>query len=355
MPHRVLSYYGLNPASCKIELFGPGLINSTYKVSDEENSFILQKINSQIFKSPQDIAQNLAALKEYFAANHPGYLFVAPISGVSGELLVEECSGVYRLFPFVQDSQTISVITHEKQAFEAAKQFGQFTRLLKDFAPGQLAYTLADFHNLKLRFEQFEAAYKNAGKERLQQAEGEIEQVHRHQQIVELYNDIVARNELPLRVIHHDTKISNVLFDKQQNGLCVIDLDTVMPGYYLSDVGDMMRTYLSPVNEDETDLDKIFIRKDIFNAICRGYLSEMGTVLSETEKKYFLFSGKMMIYMQAIRFLTDFLNNDIYYDAAYPQHNLNRSRNQFQLLNQYCEAQGDFEQMINTVSKRLSI
>ncbi len=118
-----------------------------------------------------------------------------------------------------------------------------------------------------------------------------------HHNIVQTYNQLINNNEIPVRVIHHDTKISNVLFDDQQNGICVIDLDTVMPGYYLSDVGDMMRTYLSPANEEESDLDKIYIRKNIFDAIRDGYMSEMGAVLTDEEKQYFTWSGELMMYL----------------------------------------------------------
>ena len=135
------------------------------------------------------------------------------------------------------------------------------------------------------------------------------------------------------RVTHHDTKISNVLFDAQDKGLCVIDLDTVMPGYFISDAGDMMRTYLSPAGEEETDYSKIDVRENYFDAIVQGYLSEMKDELSAEEKKYFVYAGKFMIYMQALRFITDYLNNDIYYGASYELHNLNRATNQLTLLN----------------------
>ena len=178
--------------------------------------------------------------------------------------------------------------------------------------------------------------------------------LYKHEHILQTYTHLVTDSGMPLRVIHHDTKISNILFDDQQNGLCVIDLDTVMPGYYLSDVGDMMRTYLSPANEEEADFSKIHIRENFFSAVCKGYLSEMGNVLSETEKKYFIFSGELMIYMQAIRFLTDFLNNDVYYGTKYPGHNLNRARNQFTLLNKYIAAEEKFKQLIIEAERDLS-
>jgi len=332
----VLRSFGLNPSDFTVKPFGSGLINHTLKVSGTAGDYILQQININVFKSPEDIAKNLATLQDYFNKNYPDYLFAGPLPSVTGDLLVKSTPGkVFRLFPFIKGSQTINFISTEKEAYEAAKQFGRFTRLLKDFEIDKLEYTLPDFHNLKLRFEQFKSASQNAETKKLDQASPEIREVYESLHIVQTYNQLITNKEIPLRAIHHDTKISNVLFDDQQNGLCVIDLDTVMPGYYLSDVGDMMRTYLSASNEEETDLSKIQIREHIFDAICKGYLSEMGNTLTGAEKRYFIFSGKLMIYMQAIRFLTDFLNNDIYYETSYPGHNLNRARNQLKLLKEY--------------------
>ena len=135
-----------------------------------------------------------------------------------------------------------------------------------------------------------------------------------------------------LRVTHHDTKIGNVLFDKDDKGLCVIDLDTAMPGYFISDAGDMMRTYLSPVSEEEKEINKIEIRDDFYRAIVQGYSDEMKDELTETENKNFFYAGKFMIYMQAVRFLTDYINDDVYYNITYPEHNFIRARNQLTLL-----------------------
>src|SRR6185295_7768404 len=134
-----------------------------------------------------------------------------------------------------------------------------------------------------------------------------------HNDILSVYQQIVTDKEFRLRVTHHDTKINNVLFDKDEKGICVIDLDTVMPGYFISDVGDMMRTYLSPVSEEETDFEKIRVRDELYRAIVQGYYNEMKDELTGTEKKHFFYAGEFIIYMQAIRFLTDYLNDDIYY------------------------------------------
>ncbi|HAL82528.1 MAG TPA: aminoglycoside phosphotransferase family protein [Mucilaginibacter sp.] len=351
---QVLYSYGLNPSDCNIQPFGSGLINHTLKVSGNGQDYILQQINGNVFKSPDDIADNLALLQVFFKNTRPDYLFVAPLPTLSGTFLVKPASGmVFRLFPFIKGSHTVDYISEEKQAFEAAKQFGKFTHLLKDFDAEKLKCTLTDFHNLKLRFEQFKTACTNPDIIRLDSAAAEIKAVYEHYNILQTYNQLTYHHEIPLRVIHHDTKINNVLFDDQQNGLCIIDLDTVMPGYFLSDVGDMMRTYLSPSNEEDTDYDKLHIRENIFTAICKGYLSEMGNILTKTEQHYFIFSGKLMIYMQAIRFLTDFLNNDIYYEIKYPDHNLSRSKNQFKLLNEYVKAEEKLQQLLHNSQDKI--
>ena len=185
-----------------------------------------------------------------------------------------------------------------------------------------------------MRYEQFIASIKNASPEKiLARSRDIVDALQQYYNIVETFESIKSDPAFKIRVTHHDTNISNVLFDKNNKGICVIDLDTVMPGYFISDVGDMMRTYLSPAGEEEIDLTKIDVREDYFDAIVGGYLSEMHVELSNEEKKYFVYAGKFMIYMQALRFLADYLNNDIYYGAKYELHNFNRAANQLRLLN----------------------
>ena len=174
---------------------------------------------------------------------------------------------------------------------------------------------------------------QTGNKERLQQSTGLIDFIKDNKAIVETYENVLQNPFFKLRVTHHDTKISNVLFDNKDEGLCIIDLDTVMPGYFISDVGDMMRTYLSPANEEEKDFSKIEIREEYFKAIWNGYMGEMNMELTDDEKAHFIYAGKFMIYMQALRFLTDHLNDDIYYGAKYEGQNLVRAGNQAILLN----------------------
>ncbi len=346
MFQKILHNYGINNA--EVVAFGNGLINNTFLVKHVGGTYILQRINQAVFKKPHDIAANLETIGKYLAATHPGYLFIAPCATTSGATLVE-LNGAYRLFPFLQNSTTYSVVQSPRLAFEAARQFALFTHNLQHFNAQGLAITLPDFHNLQLRYQQFNQACKNGNAERIKKCENEIDLLHGFSQIAKTYSEITRSGHFAVRVTHHDTKISNVLF-KEENGVCVIDLDTVMPGYFISDVGDMMRTYLSPVSEEETDLQKIEIRTDYFTAIVRGYLSAMSDSLSAVEKKHFVYAGKFMIYMQALRFLTDYLLNDVYYTTTYANQNLNRAKNQIQLLRLLVEKEDFLNQAVADIA-----
>ncbi len=330
--NNILQKFGLENYS--IRSFGNGLINNTWIVENgsHEKEFILQKINQNVFKTPQDIAFNIRLISDHLQHQHPTYLFTSPIQSNDGKDLIQSNEEYFRLFPFIKKTHTIDVVQKPEQAYEAAKQFGKFTKVLSGFDASQLKITLPHFHDLSFRYKQFEIALQNGNKERNQKSKGIINFIHEQKNIVDVYEKIKSDPHFKIRATHHDTKISNVLFDENEKGICVIDLDTVMPGYFISDVGDMLRTYLSPVDEDEKDLKKIEIRKDFYKAILNGYSSEMNDQLTTTEKKYFIYAGKFMIYMQAIRFITDHLNNDIYYGAKYEGHNYVRADNQVTLL-----------------------
>ncbi|HSC52658.1 MAG TPA: aminoglycoside phosphotransferase family protein [Phnomibacter sp.] len=329
----ILEQYGIPYTETDIQKFGTGLINHTWVVNRGTEKYILQRINEQVFKEPMAIVHNIDLLAEYLAHHYPEYLFVAPLKTKNGSSVVKDAAGGYfRLVPFVKGSCSVDVVTTPEQAYAAAAQFGKFTRLLNGFDASKLNITIPDFHNLSLRYAQFLRALKNGDAQRIAAASSLIEYLQSQSGIVETYEQILQDDNFPVRVMHHDTKISNVLFDAQEHGLCVIDLDTVMPGYFISDLGDMMRTYLSPVSEEESDFDKIEVRKDFYEAIVNGYYNEMKAVMTDAEPRYFFYAGTFMIYMQALRFLTDHLLGDPYYGAKYPGHNLVRSGNQAVLL-----------------------
>jgi Ser/Thr protein kinase RdoA (MazF antagonist) len=333
MVQNVLKAYGIDPHDSEIVSLTSGLINNTWKVSTGGKEYIVQRINDQVFRKPFEIAANIRMIDAYLKEHSPGYLFVAPVRNLQGDdIYFQEGAGYFRIFPFIKGSHTINTVSSPAQAFQAALQFGKFTCLLAGFEARLLHITIPDFHNLTLRYRQFETALKDGDAARIKQSAALIADVQNQAGILESFETLRLNSRVKHRATHHDTKISNVLFDDHGNGLCVIDLDTVMPGYFISDVGDMMRTYLSPANEEEKDFSNIEVREDFFKAIVNGYLSSMGDELTADEQGLILYSGSFLIYMQAIRFLTDHLNRDIYYGARYEDHNLVRAGNQLVLL-----------------------
>lgn len=348
MLNEILNKYGLTQNEVVITAFGNGLINNTWMVKAEKHEYILQKINDSIFKNPSAISENIRMIGNYLSSNNPDYLFVnARQTLLQQDIVHVPEHGFFRLFPFIKDSHTIDVVSTPSQAYEAAKQFGLFTSVLSNFSTEKLHITLPYFHNLPLRYQQFKKANITGNKKRINEARDSIQFLTMHRQIVTISEGIPNNPAFKKRVTHHDTKISNVLFNEKDKGLCVIDLDTLMPGYFISDVGDMIRTYLSPVSEEEQDFSKIKIREEYFKAIADGYLSEMQTELSSTEKEHFLYAGKFMIYMQALRFLTDYLNDDIYYGAKYEGQNFIRANNQIVLLQKLLDKEAILLKLLN--------
>lgn len=343
MKASILAAYGLVADECMIQPFGSGLINTTWKVVHGDKAYILQKINHHVFKQPTVIADNIRYIGAYLQQQAPEYFFVQPVYTIDDKgLVITDEGDYYRLQPFVPDSRSYDVVDDEQLAYEAAKQFGRFTRLLSGIDTSKIGYSLPDFHNLTLRYAQFEEALKKGDPARIAASEELIFRIRQYAYLTDTFEAIKANPAFKIRVMHHDTKINNVLFDNNGKGTCVIDLDTVMPGYFISDFGDMMRTYLSPANEDEKDFSKVTARGSFFTAIVNGYLSEMKDELSPDELHHLVYAGQFMVYMQAIRFLTDYLNNDIYYGAKYPEHNYVRTGNQLALLDSITDQEGIF-------------
>jgi Ser/Thr protein kinase RdoA (MazF antagonist) len=343
----ILNEFGIE-SDASVKPFGSGLINNTWLISEKENDFILQRINHNVFKDPFAIASNIHLLCDHLKEQHPDYLFPCPRKTITGDnMAFIENEGYFRMFPFIKNSHTIDIVSSPSQAYEAAKQFGRFTNLLSEFPVDKLKITLPDFHNLPLRYSQFEKAIQEGNKERIKQSVAMISFLEDQQEIVSISEQICNDPNFKKRVTHHDSKINNVLFNDSNKGLCVVDLDTVMPGYFISDFGDMMRTYLSPVSEEEKDISKIEIREEYFKAIAEGYLNEMGKELTTVEKKYLVYAGKFMVYMQTLRFLADYLNNDIYYGSKYEGQNFIRANNQVCLLKRIIEKEKLLQEMVN--------
>ncbi len=352
MTSEILIAYGLHPDHCTLQQLGNGLINKTWKVIQGDRQFVLQRINDYVFKEPFALAENISLLDEYLRVKSSAYLFVASLKSKDGKEIVKNSDGYFRLFPFIKGSHTIQTVSTADQAYEASGQFGRFTQLLSGFDSTKMNATIPDFHNLSLRHHQLEHALMNGNQERIKESKQLLDDVKNFHFVLESFEKIRDAQQIRTRVTHHDTKISNVLFDDHDKGMCVIDLDTVMPGYFISDLGDMMRTYLSPATEEERSFEKINVRDDIFMAVVQGYVSFMKDELSEEEQGLIFYSGLFLIYMQAIRFLTDYLNNDAYYGADYEGHNFIRAGNQLCLLKRYHEKKEVFQQIISNELKR---
>jgi Ser/Thr protein kinase RdoA (MazF antagonist) len=339
----ILQQYGPQFQNASLEVISGGLINQTWKVTAKGESFVLQRINNNVFKEPGKIATNVRLLADHLTAIESDYFLVSAIKTESGEELAYETGkGYFRLTPFVKNSKTIQVVETPEQAYEAALQFGRFSSSFSDFDAAQLHVTIPNFHDLAYRYKQFENALLTGNPQRVSACSKEINQIRSYANLVDEYTRIRMNPAFKLRVTHHDTKISNVLFDLDNKGICVIDLDTVMPGYFFGDVGDMMRTYLSPTNEEETDFSKIEVRPMFYHAIVQGYSDEMKGALSKDEQNSFFLAGQFLIYMQALRFLTDYLNNDVYYGAQFEGQNLARNRNQLTLFEAFTAARKTF-------------
>ena len=348
----ILKAYSIDPDSAVIQPVSNGLINKTWKVTSGGSSFILQGINTNIFKEPLKLSENISNIALHLKEHHPDYLFAAPLLNNANATLTWSDNSAYRLMPFIENSQTIDRVVSTGQAYEASLQFGKFTTVLAGFDTAKLNIIIRDFHNLTLRYTQFESSIQYAKRPRVQRAAEVITKLRAFYPLVEDFEKITKSQLFHKRVTHHDTKISNVLFNEHYKGMCVIDLDTVMPGYFISDVGDMLRTYVSPATEEETDLESITIREPIFEAIVAGYFEYMHDQLNEFEKAHFLYSGLFLTYMQALRFITDYLNNDIYYGANHEYHNFDRACNQLTLLERMKETESRLQNIIkNSVKK----
>lgn len=334
MKESVLRAYLPDIEHYSLEPIGSGLIHRTWKVEvPGEGAYVLQEVNTGVFSNPVAIAENLDKIGRYLAEREPGYLFAAPLRTADGAVFCRDDSGGYcRMFRFVHGSRTYDTVSSPGQAYEASRQFGLFTRVLRDFDVRELQETLPHFHDLELRYEQFLRAASSGDAVRVRESGELIAFLRSQRRLVDKYVALKRHPDFLLRVTHHDTKISNILFDDRDKGLCVIDLDTVMPGYFISDVGDMIRTYVSPASEEEVDLSAVLVRREFYRAIREGYLGVMGDVLSAAEQEHFFYAGLFMVYMQALRFLADHLNRDVYYGARYEGHNYNRAANQVRLL-----------------------
>lgn len=333
IPASVLEAYGFG-GSVRLESYGSGHIHRTYRVFASDRPYILQRINHHVFTKPARIMRNIRLAGQYLSKHHPDYFFLSVCAARNSQEMVYDAEGYpWRLFPFIENTTTINEISSPSEAFEAAKGFAQLTRNLSGCNVQEYEETIERFHDLRWRFEQFESACKVATADRMRIASETVETCRRFSYLVDEYTGLIGSGSLQLRITHNDTKINNILFDQQTGkAVCVIDLDTLMPGYFIYDLGDMIRSGISPTREDEADLSMMVFRKEIYDALVQGYCSVLNDELTASEKAAIPFSGLMMTYIMGLRFMADYLNGDVYYATSYPGQNLARARNQMHLL-----------------------
>jgi len=315
--------------------FGSGHINDTFKVETEVKNYLLQRINHQIFENVEGLTQNLIKVTQHLHNKNskPDYEILNTIPLLNGEALFKDDSGdSWRLFDFIEDSISYDLVENTKLALEGGKAYGNFIKLLDDFPAETLIEIIPDFHNMDFRLNNFYNSVEVDVADRVKTVRSEIEFIKNRVIEMSRIRLLGLRGSIPLRVTHNDTKINNVLFNEDGHAKCVIDLDTVMPGYIHYDFGDAIRTFTNTALEDEKDLNKVSINMEYFEAFSKGFLSETNQVLNSIEIENLAFSAKLMTYIIGLRFLTDYLDGDIYYKTKYPEHNLQRARVQFKLL-----------------------
>ena len=323
---------------------GSGHINDTYKVdciqSGRPVHYILQRINHAIFKDPAALMDNVQRVTAHLRAKLQGAgvtdlnrhaLAVIP-TRAGGPVFRDDAGQWWRMYHFVERARTFDKVETEQQVFEAARAFAQFQGALADLPAPRLHDTIPNFHNAVMRLATLRDAVKQDPHGRAAGAQPEIAFVEHRAAMCARLLERLQRGELPERITHNDTKLNNVMLDEQTNAaVCVIDLDTVMPGLALYDFGDMVRTATAAALEDERDLTKVYSRPEMFAALARGYLSE-AKFLTAAEREELVFSGRLITLVIGIRFLTDHLLGDVYFKIHRPNHNLDRCRTQFKMV-----------------------
>lgn len=324
--------------------YGGGHINDTYKVIYEEDGrevhYIHQRINHNIFKNVPALMDNIGRVtrhqrKKFQEAGVTDLeqRVLALVPTVDGKDYYVDTDGNYwRTYLFVENSLTLDAVEKPEHAFEAARAFGEFQCQLADME-GRLHDTIPDFHHTRSRFNTLLKAVEADICGRAGNVQQEIDFVMQREADVDLLLDLQEAGELPERVTHNDTKLNNVLLDAEtEKGMCVIDLDTVMPGLALYDFGDMMRTATNPAPEDEKELDRVEMSFEMFEALVDGYMSTAGGFLVPKEVELLPFSGKLITLEIGIRFLTDYLEGDTYFKTHYEGQNIDRCRKQFKMV-----------------------
>ena len=353
----IISQFIPSAENIEYERFGSGHINDTYRVSLTRDGrpelYVLQRINTSIFKDPRALMNNFVSVTEYLeqklkeegADSERGTLHV--IKTVDGDNYHENADGAWRLLDFVRGSVSYDKVETPEQFYMSAVAFGDFQRKLKDFPAEQLAETIPDFHNTPDRYKKFMEAVERDAVGRVKDVLPEIDFVRVRKDFAETLERAHAEGRLPLKVTHNDTKLNNILFDEETGeALCIVDLDTVMPGYSVNDFGDSIRFGATTAAEDEADLSLVNFDIELYELYVKGFIEGAAGGLSKGEIELLPIGAMMMTFECGMRFLTDYLSGDTYFKTSREGQNLDRARNQFKLVSDMEESLDDMKKII---------
>jgi hypothetical protein len=340
--------------------YGVGHINDTYiaefTINGSKQRYILQRINHKVFLDPEGLMRNIEAVTSHLGqkiksrGGDPKRETLTLIPTLDGDCFFHTGEGEYwRGYLFINNASTYEFVENLDHVYSAANAFGNFQNLLSDYPTDQLVETIPDFHNTKKRFQTFVESVEKDELNRAASSRPEIEFVMRRVKDTSVLVDLLEKGEIPERITHNDTKFNNVMIDDETGvGVCVIDLDTVMPGLSLYDFGDAIRSLANPAAEDERDLSLVQFDQEVFDYYTHGYLDAVGEVLTPIEIKYLPFSAVLMTLECGMRFLTDHLQGDNYFKIHRENHNLDRCRTQFALVE---SMEVEFDEMVRVVEK----
>lgn len=356
----VCENFGIKGELTHVHRYTDGHINSTYLAVFENvgevHKYIVQKFNTVVFKSPEKIMQNTVGVETHLRAKMKaegadykrGTLNFLKTN--EGNYLYYVDNSCWRIYDFVDNSYTCNVIEDKSIFKDAGKNFGLFQKRLSDYPIETLHETIENFHNTPVRFETFIKAVEADVVGKCSQVQKEIDFVIAHKEATQKVMDLHKQGLIPLRVTHNDTKLNNILFDNDtKKGICIIDLDTIMPGLSLYDFGDSIRFGANTAVEDETDLSKVSVSLELFEAYAEGFLGECAGALTEAEVDNLAFSAILMTLECGIRFLTDHIQGNVYFAVKHDSHNLDRARNQFKLVESMEENFDEMKKIIERV------
>ena len=350
----IFSQFKVESSFKSFQTFSSGHINDTYLIiTNTKPYYILQKLNGNVFKKAVEVIENKTKVASFLEQREVKTIQFIQTKN-NRKYYKDDEGNFWNLSKYIEDSETFLQVTSTKIAFESGKITGEFLSETNRFK-GELVDVLPDFHSMSFRFQQFEESLLNGNQIRKKESKEWIDFIFSVKEEMFVLEKAIQKKEIPLRVTHNDTKISNILFDKKQIAICLIDLDTVMLGTIHFDYGDALRTICSTALEDEANLNEIDFNIEYFKNYTQGFLSTIKDNISKEELNYLPISIKIMTFIMGLRFFTDYLNDDVYYKANYKNHNLDRAKNQFTLVKRIKENQQEITDFIRKESSFLGL